>query len=227
MNALSTARAPPVPSHSHPPVAAVPSRPALSWRGGSPGSGDDLLPASQGPWAGRSRGQGERHETRQRASLRRPAEEEFMMRDSVERPASTWPSTRCGPGVRTSSWSGGCIIWAGPSGGSGPGGCSSKSSWPAPPAGRCGPIPAARGGGPARGPGHRGRRPNDKNLAAWPGREAHAARPGPSVSRSRCGPAFAARSARAADRRQAKPSQAKPSQAKPQEHRPGEVTCKR
>ena len=59
-----------------------------------------------------------------------------MMRDSVERPASTWPSTRCGPGVRTLSWSGGCTIWAGPSSGSGPGRCSSRSSWPRrPPAG--------------------------------------------------------------------------------------------
>ena len=62
-----------------------------------------------------------------------------------------------------------------------------------------------------------GRRLNDENLAAWPGREARAARSGPGVSRSGCGPAFAAGSARTADRRQ----------AKPQEHRPGEVTCKR
>lgn len=102
---------------------------------------------------------------------RRRDEEESMMRDSVERPASTRPSTRCGPGARTSSWSGGCTIWAGPGGGSGPGGCSSSS------------------GGMRRR--HCPRTwsqwaaPNDKNLAAWPGREARAL-PGPApVSRVR------------------------------------------
>ena len=126
-----------------------------------------------------------------------------MMRDSVERPASTWPSTRCGPGVRTLSWSGGCTIWAGPSSGSGPGVLEQVQL-----ASAAGPVRTYSGGTrrrPCPRPGHRGRRPNDENLAAWPGREARAARSGPNVSRSRCGPAFAAKSARAADRRQAKP----------------------
>jgi len=39
--------------------------------GESPGSGDDLSPASQQLWVRRPHGRGERHDTGQRASLRR------------------------------------------------------------------------------------------------------------------------------------------------------------
>jgi len=109
------------------------------------------------------------------------------MRDSVERPASTRPATRCGPGARSSSWSGGCTIWAGPSGASGLCGCSSRSSWPVPPAGRCGPIPAARGGAPAA-----------DLLTGGGARMTRACRPGRAGRRALPGPAPASR-VRAAD----------------------------